>query len=61
MSHSALLLAGVAGGAMLWWLLLCSFARAFRHRVDDRHLRQMNHAVSILLILSGSLAIGSLF
>ena len=60
MSHSALLLAGVAAGALLWWLLLCGFARSCRHLVDDRHLRQMNHAVSILLIIFGSIAIASL-
>lgn len=57
--HSGLILAGVAGGALLWWTLLSLITRRFRQLATDKHLRAMNHAVAVVLLLFGGLAIGS--
>ena len=57
--HSALLVAGVFSGSMLWWVVISSVARAFRGRVADRHLARLNHITAAALAVFGIGAIGA--
>ena len=57
--HSALLVAGVFTGSMLWWVTVSIAARAFRGRVADRHLARINQFTAGALALFGVGAIGA--
>lgn len=51
--NSALVVAGVFVGSMLWWLFVALLARRLRGRLDDRHLMVINHVSAVLLCLFG--------
>ncbi len=57
----ALLIAGVYGGASLWWLLLTSLVSLFRKKFRPRHLLALNRISGGLIVLLGTIAILSLF
>jgi threonine/homoserine/homoserine lactone efflux protein len=43
------MVAGVAAGSALWWLLLCGFVSLWRHRFDERRRRLLNRGSALLL------------
>jgi putative LysE/RhtB family amino acid efflux pump len=57
LANSALLVAGVFLGSMLWWLAVASAANVLKGRLEDRHLTTINHVSAVLLILFGIAAI----
>jgi threonine/homoserine/homoserine lactone efflux protein len=61
MGDVALLIAGVYGGATLWWLLLTSLVNLFRKKFRPRHLLALNRISGGLIVLLGAVSILSLF
>ena len=57
--HSALLVAGVFTGSMLWWVIVSVSARRFRARIADRHLSRINKLTAGAVALFGIGAIGA--
>lgn len=55
------LVAGVFIGSGLWFLSLSSGVNLFRKRLDLAGLRWVNKIAGVLIIISGIIAIGSLF
>jgi threonine/homoserine/homoserine lactone efflux protein len=43
------LIAGVAAGSALWWLLLSAFVSRWRHHFDATWRRRINHLSAVLL------------
>jgi threonine/homoserine/homoserine lactone efflux protein len=58
---ASLLVAGVFIGSGLWFFLLTSGTRLFKNKLDLVGLRWVNRIAGILVIISGVIAIGSLF
>lgn len=55
----ALIVAGVAAGSTLWWLVLAGVVAAARRGVSPRAMRVLRHASAVLLIGFGHVAVGS--
>ena len=55
--NSALVVAGVFSGSMLWWFVIIGATRLLRKRVTDRHLMIFNRVTAAVLTLSGGIAI----
>ncbi|WP_419813814.1 LysE family translocator [Glacieibacterium sp.] len=55
--NSALVVAGVFSGSMLWWFAVVGATRLLRERVTDRHLIIFNRVTAVVLMLSGSAAV----
>ena len=47
--NAALVVAGTFTGSMLWWCGVTGVARRLRGRIDDGHLRLLNHGTAIML------------
>jgi threonine/homoserine/homoserine lactone efflux protein len=43
------LIAGIFGGAMLWWIVVTSAVSHFRDRFDDRAMRWMNRVAGVAI------------
>lgn len=50
---AALMVAGVASGATLWWLSLCGAVARLRDRMTDEWLEWVNRAAATLLVAFG--------
>ncbi|MCK5538447.1 MAG: LysE family transporter [Bacteroidales bacterium] len=50
---TAMLIAGVFGGALLWWLTLGTFVNIFRNRIRLRNLFWINKVTGVLIIVLG--------
>ncbi len=55
---AGLMVLGVFGGSMLWWVLLTAVVERLRPRLDDRLLRWVNLSAGGLLLIIG-LALGA--
>lgn len=51
LGDGAILLAGIALGAALWWLSLAAFASLFRRRLDAEHLTWLNRISGGLMLI----------
>jgi len=49
------MVAGVAGGATSWWVLVSAIVSHFKARIDDRWLDRVNHIAGSILVLFGVL------
>ena len=54
---SLLLVAGIFGGAMLWWITLSLLVNHFRNRFNDRTMSIMNHVAGLAIGAFGILTI----
>ncbi|WP_246270790.1 LysE family translocator [Hongsoonwoonella zoysiae] len=52
-ASAALMVAGVASGATLWWMFLAGSVSKLRDRLDDHWLEMINHIAGGLLIAFG--------
>jgi putative LysE/RhtB family amino acid efflux pump len=50
---AGLLLAGIFGAIVLWWLALCLIVGAFRKKITDRTYAIINTCLSVFLMLFG--------
>ncbi len=57
--NAALVVTGVFGGSMVWWLIISGAARSFRSRITDRHLVWLNRGTAAALTLFGLAAVGA--
>lgn len=49
------MVAGVAGGATSWWVIVSATVSHFKAKIDDRWLDRANHIAGFLLIAFGAL------
>lgn len=47
--NAAMVVAGTFAGSMLWWVAVTRVARRLRGRINDGHLRTLNHGTAIAL------------
>ncbi|QXQ06104.1 LysE family transporter [Sphingosinicellaceae bacterium] len=55
--NSAIVVGGVFGGSMLWWVVISTATRALRERVTDLHLLWLNRLTAAALAAFGIAAI----
>ncbi len=55
--NSAIVVGGVFGGSMLWWVVISTATRALRERVTDLHLLWLNRVTAAALAAFGIAAI----
>ena len=55
--NSGLLVAGVFGGSMLWWLIVAGITRSLRAQLRNRHLQLLNLGTALALAVFGIAAI----
>ena len=46
---TAMLVAGIFSGSMLWWIVLASIVNRFRDRFNDRNMRWMNRIAGLAI------------
>lgn len=58
-ASSALLVAGVFAGSMLWWVLLTGGVTLLRRRLDERWIRRINTASALVILMFATISVGS--
>jgi threonine/homoserine/homoserine lactone efflux protein len=53
------LILGVAGGSLLWWLMLCGLASLFRRRLNDNRMRIIYRVSAGMILFFGIVVLAS--